>query len=177
MDRKVFAKGLKVMAAFYGWPEPLNPNKCGEYKQNRELWYEKLKNMSDRDFLRAVNALTDTEDFFPRPKKIIHLVRSLHTTDPHTAWEQVREKAHDYRAENCDDLDAITRKAVESMGGLKHLKEMNWEAGEQFIRRDFLAAYDQITAIAQHKPEALLPAQEQRRLGKASGIKDILKIS
>ena len=142
MTRKEFNKGIVILEKM----NLVNPPDFSE-EVIESAWYETIKNLSNKDFMRAINKIIVTNTYFPRLPDIIAAAIPANIIPAETEWENVESEITRccgrpgvmWKLEN-----TITCRVVESMGGIEGI----WLSAtpRSFLRKQFIEHYNRLVS-------------------------------
>ena len=150
VDEKVFRDTWALLCDRFG-RQPSTPLMLAYYKTiSPQLTTEQFKTSAQQIFVER--------EFFPRPADFIDGARPDPKASALRQWEQVQELMRGGNA----DLNLEARRVVRLLGGTRKLQDSPVNA-EQYIRRDFLELYADVSDVAR-RDERIAPTPEGNRL-------------
>jgi len=171
----VFKKGFCILSIMKGVPSALDEEKDDNFIENRKMLYRLMSDLDDDAFENAVNRIAREDDFFPSPARIIKLAKGNKYPTPEEAWALVKSRAHDYSRDDVTDMPPIVQKAVSGMGGMRFIKDQNFEEEEQWVRKSFIDCYDNTRKAAEIDPSTLQIGTQKKSgsISMGDGLKEI----
>lgn len=116
-------------------------------KATEDIWFEKLKHISNNDFIRAIDVLVQTSKYFPTISEIINASVPAHIASADQEWNDVIVQIN-----RCcgapgvmpELTSPITCRVIASMGGLNAI----WldHRDRSYLRQEFIRNYKRLVS-------------------------------
>jgi hypothetical protein len=125
------------------------------------MYFDSLRErLSDEEFVAAASSIFESHRYWPSPRDFIQEAKGSAQADALEQWSRCQRQMRGASGVAAE-LDAAGQRAVELLGGMHRLRQTVLEQ-VQWVRKDFLALYQQVREVEERQGvPALQPATEE----------------
>ena len=149
MNKRTFAENMTILSEAFD--KEITPALT-------KIYWDRLGDASDEQFMKAVVAHIETERFFPRVADLVDKIKGSSLDNKHEAWASVVRALRDSSNMN---LPESVMDAVNAIGGARSLGQMT-ERDLEFKKKDFFEVYEPETNVTGIEQRSVHPRLDSR---------------